>query len=107
MPRRLKLMLFTSVVVSQITFAQQVTSAENNAAAAIAQPPKSKTKATTSDAAAKVTKLTPDQVLGNQTLEMAETQARGLGAAMRSYSLLQIAGAFAASDSAKARSLLL
>jgi hypothetical protein len=100
-------MFFSSVImVSQITFAQQVTSPENNAAAAIGQPPKSRTKAAANDATPKAAKLTPDQILGNQTLEMAESQARGLGAAMRSYSLLQIAEAFTASNSAKARGLL-
>ena len=56
--------------------------------------------------AAKAPKLTPDQILANQTLASAESQARGLEAPMRSYSLLQIAEAFTVSDPAKARGLL-
>jgi hypothetical protein len=54
----------------------------------------------------KPAKLTPDQILAGQTLEVAESQARGLDAPMRSYSLLQIAGAFTGSNPEKARSLL-
>src|SRR5579859_4382840 len=50
--------------------------------------------------------LTPDQILAGQTLELAESQARGLDAPMRSYSLLQIAGAFTVSNPEKARGLL-
>ncbi len=50
--------------------------------------------------------LTPDQILAGQTLEVAESQARGLDAPMRSYSLLQIAGAFTVSNPEKARGLL-
>ncbi len=67
---------------------------------------KSKKPAEAKDAAAKPPKLTADQILANQTLESAESQARGLEAPMRSYSLAQIALAFAASDPAKARTLL-
>jgi len=51
-------------------------------------------------------KLTPDQELGYQTLELAESQARGLEPPMRSYSLLQIAAAYTKSDPAKARKML-
>jgi hypothetical protein len=51
-------------------------------------------------------KPTPDQQLGQQTLELAESQARGLEAGMRSYSLLQIAIPFVTSDPPKARKLL-
>jgi hypothetical protein len=51
-------------------------------------------------------KLTADQELGYQTLELAEGQARGLEAPMRSYSLLQIAAAYSQSDPPKARKLL-
>jgi hypothetical protein len=54
----------------------------------------------------KPAKLTPDQILAGRTLEIAESQARGLDAPMRSYALLQIAGAFTASNPDKARSLL-
>lgn len=54
----------------------------------------------------KPAKPNPDQILAGQTLEVAESQARGLDAPMRSYSLLQIAGAFSASNPEKARSLL-
>jgi hypothetical protein len=51
-------------------------------------------------------KLTPDQILAGRTLEIAESQARGLDAPMRSYALLQIAGAFTSSNPEKTRSLL-
>jgi len=107
MPGRLKLMFFaTIVVVSQITWAQQRTNQEDHAATAVTPSPKSGNKATGSDAAAKTPKLTADQVLANQTLETAESQARGLEAPMRSYSMIQIAAAFTASNPAKARGLL-
>ncbi|MBZ5533324.1 MAG: hypothetical protein LAO20_17990 [Acidobacteriia bacterium] len=69
-----------------------------------AKPP-AKTKAAKDSADAKP-KLTPDQLLAHQTLELAESQARGLDAPMRCYSLLQIAAAYAASDQPKARGLL-
>jgi len=71
-----------------------------------ASPAKSTSKRDLKAAAAKAPKLTPDQILANQTLESAESQSRGLEAPMRSYSLIQIAEAFTASDPAKARGLL-
>ena len=67
---------------------------------------KSTSKGDAKAATPKAPKLTPDQILANQTLESAESQARGLEAPMRSYSLLQIAEAFTVSDPAKARGLL-
>ena len=67
---------------------------------------KSTSKSDSKAAAPKAPKLTPDQILANQTLESAESQSRGLEAPMRSYSLLQIAEAFTVSDPAKARGLL-
>jgi hypothetical protein len=107
MPGRLKWMFFaTLVVASQITWAQQRTNQEDHAAITAVRPLKSGDKATQSGAAAKPPKLTADQVLANQTLETAEGQARGLEAPMRSYSLIQIAAAFTASNPAKARDLL-
>jgi hypothetical protein len=102
----LKWMFFATIVaVSQITWAQQRTNQEDHAATTAVQPLKSR-KAPESGAAAKPPKLTADQVLANQTLETAESQARGLEAPMRSYSLIQIAAAFTASNPAKARGLL-
>jgi len=100
-----KLVLFASVaVLSQITLAQQAATTSEKANAPLGTFAKPTNK---SDAkAVKAPKLTPDQILANQTLESAESQARGLEAPMRSYSLLQIAEAFAASDPAKARGLL-
>ena len=107
MPGRLKLIFFATIVaVSQITWAQQRTNQEDHAATAAVQPLKCGNKVTESGAAAKPPKLTADQVLANQTLETAESQARGLEAPMRSYSLVQIAAAFTASNPAKARGLL-
>lgn len=102
MPGSLKLKLLVAVLVfSQLIFAQDSTQTTQRAAVDASQPPRSANKA-----AAKISKLTPDQVMGNQILESAESQARGLEAPMRSYSLLQIAAAFAASDPEKARGLL-
>ncbi len=107
MPGRLKWMFFaTLVVASQITWAQQRTNQEDHAAITAVRPLKPGDKATESGAAAKPPKLTADQVLANQTLETAESQARGLEAPMRSYSLIQIAAAFTASNPVKARDLL-
>jgi hypothetical protein len=104
---RLKLKFFASILVlSPITFAQKPVEPANQVAMGAAQPPKSMEKVAADKVVAKKSKLTPDQVMGNQILESAESQARGLEASMRSYSLLQIAAAFAASDPAKARGLL-
>jgi hypothetical protein len=99
----LKIVLFALVVVlSQNIFAQQ--SAEISEKASAVTVAKSTNKGDSKTP--KTPKLTPDQILANQTLESAESQARGLEAPMRSYSLLQIAEAFAASDPPKARGLL-
>src|SRR6476660_1087291 len=92
-----------AVVVSQSLLAQQQsakTSEKVNAPVVTAV--KSTSNGDSKGAAAKAPKLTPDQVLANQTLESAESQSRGLEAPMRSYSLLQIAEAFTVSDPAKA-----
>jgi hypothetical protein len=103
----LKLVLFTSVaVLSQITLAQQTVETSEKASAPVVTVAKSTSKGDSKTAVPKAPKLTPDQILANQTLESAESQARGLEAPMRSYSLLQIAEAFTASGPAKARGLL-
>jgi hypothetical protein len=54
----------------------------------------------------KETKLTDDQKLAYETLEVSEGSARAFQAPMRSYELLQIGSTFATLDSGKARSLL-
>ena len=108
----LKLKFFAQIlaalilVLSPITFAQKPAEPADQVAVSAAQPPKSMNKVAADKVVPKKPKLTPDQVMGNQILESAESQARGLEAPMRSYSLLQIAAAFAASDPAKARGLL-
>jgi hypothetical protein len=94
------------LVLSQITFAQKPAEPADQVAVSVAQPPKPVDNAAADKVIAKKPKLTPDQLMGNQILESMESQARGLEASMRSYSLLQIAAAFAASDPAKARGLL-
>lgn len=102
-----KSVLFVAVaVLSQITLAQQAVETSEKANAPLVTAVKSTSKGDSKGAAAKAPKLTPDQILANQTLESAESQSRGLEAPMRSYSLLQIAEAFAASDPPKARGLL-
>jgi hypothetical protein len=108
MSGRLKPVFFVSVllVISPITWAQQQANQENSAIQTAVQQPAPGKRVLTNNAAAKPPKLTADQLLANQTLETAESQARGLEAPMRSYSLLQIAAAFAASNPAKARGLL-
>ena len=93
-------------MVSQSILAQQLAETNEKANAPVVTAAKSTSKGDSKTAAPKAPKLTPDQILANQTLESAESQARGLEAPMRSYSLLQIAEAFAASDPAKARGLL-
>jgi hypothetical protein len=101
----LKIVLFGLVVVlSQIALAQQATETTVTNAPVVSVA-KSTSKGDAKPAA-KAPKLTPDQILANQTLESAESQSRGLEAPMRSYSLIQIAGAFAASNPDKARGLL-
>ena len=98
-----KFMLAGLVVLgSQSIWAQQRAETEK----ADVPSAKSTSRGNAKAVAAKVPKLTPDQILAHQTLESAESQARGLEAPMRSYSLIQIAEAFAASDPAKARGLL-
>jgi hypothetical protein len=100
----LKVMLAGLVVLaSQSIWAQQLAETTEKADATL---PKSTSKSNAKAAVPKAPKLTPDQVLANQTLESAESQARGLEAPMRSYSLIQIAEAFTVSDPAKARGLL-
>lgn len=110
MPGSLKLMFFALVLmISQIALAQQPADKYNDpakAAAPTARRPVPKKGIAEEDVAAKAPKLTPDQELGYQTLELAESQARGLEAPMRSFSLLQIAGAYATADQSKARKLL-
>jgi hypothetical protein len=99
MPGSLKLLFLTVVaVISQITLAQQPADTSEKAGAPIVRPVKSTNKGDAKTAAAKAPKLTADQILANQTLESAESQARGLEAPMRSYSLIQIAEAFTVSD---------
>jgi hypothetical protein len=95
-----------AVTLSQIILAQQAANTNVKANAPVVSAAKSTSKGDSKGAAAKAPKLTPDQILANQTLESAESQSRGLEAPMRSYSLLQIAEAFAASDPVKARGLL-
>jgi hypothetical protein len=100
---------FTALIViltAPIIAAQQTTRQETSTTTAVAQPPEAAGRVSTDKTAAKPPKLTADQVLANQTLDTAESQARGLEAPMRSYGLLQIGVAFAASNPAKARGLL-
>ena len=94
------------VLASQSIWAQQLAETSEKADAPAAPAAKSTSKSDSKAAAHKAPKLTPDQILANQTLESAESQARGLEAPMRSYSLVQIAEAFTVSDPAKARGLL-
>ncbi|OAI57747.1 hypothetical protein AYO50_00805 [Acidobacteria bacterium SCGC AG-212-P17] len=96
------LVLFLS---QQLSWAQQPAADSSKAVATAGVAPKTGRKVAPADST-KPAKLTPDQILAGQTLEVAESQARGLDAPMRSYSLLQIAGAFTASNPEKARSLL-
>ena len=104
---RLKIMLIGLVaVVSQSIWAQQMAETTEKTDAPAAPAAKSTSKGSSKTAVPKASKLTPDQILANQTLESAESQARGLEAPMRSYSLIQIAEAFTVSDPAKARGLL-
>ena len=84
MPGSLNLLFFVPVVViSQITLAQQTADTSEKAVAPIVRPVKSTNKGDAKAAAAKVPKLTPDQILANQTLESAESQARGLDAQLQ------------------------
>jgi hypothetical protein len=95
------------VMVSQSILAQQQPAdTREKASAPVVTAVKSTSKGDSKTATPKAPKLTPDQILANQTLESAESQSRGLEAPMRSYSLLQIAEAFTVSDPAKARGLL-
>jgi len=102
----LKIVLVGLAVLSQIALAQQAANTRVKANAPVVTAATSTSKSDSKGAAIKAPKLTPDQVLANQTLESAESQSRGLEAPMRSYSLLQIAEAFVASDPVKARGLL-
>lgn len=106
MRRSLKIVLVGLIVISQSLLAQQLAKTSEKADGPTTATPKSTSKGDLKTAAPKAPKLTPDQVLANQTLESAESQARGLEAPMRSYSLIQIAEAFTVSDPAKARGLL-
>src|SRR5690348_14307835 len=102
-----KSVLFVSVaVLSQTALAQQLAETSEKTNTPVATAITSTSKGDSKGAAVKAPKITPDQILANQSLESAESQSRGLEAAMRSYSLLQIAEAFAASDQPKARGLL-
>jgi len=106
MNRDLRLTFAASVLLlSQLCWTQQPAADSPKAGVPAALSSKTPRKASPIDSS-KPAKLTPDQVLAGQTLEVAESQARGLDAPMRSYSLLQIAGAFTASNPEKARSLL-
>lgn len=89
----------------QLSWAQQPATDSPTAGVTASLSSKTSGKASAPDAP-KPAKLTPDQILAGRTLETAETQARGLDAPMRSYALLQIAGAFTSSNPDKARSLL-
>jgi hypothetical protein len=74
MPGSFKLLFFTSVaVISQITLAQQSADTSEKTGAPIVRPVKSTSKGD-AKAAAKAPKLTPDQILANQTLEAAESR---------------------------------
>ncbi len=112
MSRSLKLCFFVSMLlISQVIPAQQpATTSERKVETTKTETPgapstKPKKESTNKDAAAKP-KLTPDQLLAKQTLEAMEGPSRGLEAPMRSYTLLQIGSAYAASNPAKARILL-
>src|SRR5512140_3554818 len=101
----LRLTVAASVLLlSQPSWAQQP-AADSKAGITSALSSKPGDKASAADPP-KPAKLTPDQILAGRTLEIAESQARGLDAPMRSYALLQIAGAFTSSNPDKARSLL-
>jgi hypothetical protein len=101
----LRLIFAASVLLlSQLSWAQQPADS-SKAGVTAAFNSKAGGKASGADSS-KPAKLTPDQILAGRTLEIAESQARGLDAPMRSYALLQIAGAFTASNPDKARSLL-
>lgn len=93
------------LLLSQLSWAQQpaADSPKAGVTAAVTSKPGERLSAADSH---KPAKLTPDQILAGRTLETAESQARALDAPMRSYALLQIAGAFASSNPEKARSLL-
>jgi hypothetical protein len=93
------------LLLSQLSWPQQPAADSPKAGVTAALGSKPSGKASPTDSA-KPAKLTPDQVLAGRTLEIAESQARGLDAPMRSYALLQIAGAFTSSNPEKARSLL-
>ncbi|HEV7673783.1 MAG TPA: hypothetical protein VGQ12_04560 [Candidatus Angelobacter sp.] len=93
------------LLLSQLSWAQQPADDSPKAGVTAALGSKPSGKASAADSR-KPAKLTPDQILAERTLEVAETQARGLDAPMRSYALLQIAGAFTSSHPEKARSLL-
>jgi hypothetical protein len=92
-------------LLSQLSWAQQpaTDSPKSGVTAALSSKPVGNASAADSH---KPPKLTPDQILAGRTLEIAESEARGLDAGMRSYALLQIAGAFTGSNPEKARSLL-
>ena len=93
------------LLLSQLSWAQQPAADSSKAGVTAALNSNAGGKASAADSR-KPAKLTPDQILAGRTLEIAESQARGLDAPMRSYALLQIAGAFTASNPDKARSLL-
>src|SRR5579871_243437 len=90
------------LLLSQLGWSQQPAADSPKAGVTAALSSKPSGKASPADSS-KPAKLTPDQVLAGRTLEIAESQARGLDAPMRSYALLQIAGAFTSSNPEKAR----
>src|SRR5438270_587701 len=93
------------LLLSQLSWAQQPAADSPKAGVTAALSSKPTGTASASDSR-KPAKLTPDQILAGRTLEVAESQAHGLDAPMRSYALLQIAGAFTSSNPEKASGLL-
>src|SRR4051794_15725078 len=90
------------LLLSQLSWTQQpaIDPPKAGVTAALSSNPGGKASAADSR---KPAKLTPDQILAGRMLELAESQARGLDAPMRSYALLQIAGAFTSSNPEKTR----
>ena len=67
------------LVVSQSILAQQAANSSEKATAPVVAAVKSTSKGDSKAAAPKAPKLTPDQILANQTLESADSQARVWG----------------------------
>jgi hypothetical protein len=95
-----------TVLSSCFLFSQQQTSGQEEPKAAV-RPAAAKVKTTDAGKAAdKTPKLTEDQKLALQLLEMSEAASRGFEAPMRTYGLLQAASSLTGLDAARARSLL-